>query len=284
MTIKGSWPLKLLHTETSSWHYRSQTEKNDIYWLLLPHRDFKTTGQDCSLLLWMAKKKKWGCEETSEILQSNAIKEREPKRKPATWKRGSKEAHLNYWMHSGASVIVYLPVSPITALCWTSSILNRPRTSNDLSRPQQITGQEGSGVTITQMQANSGRGHEMGSKNAHLMLSTGDLVWLPGAGSGGKPGSASGGTPTSSSSSWLQNHSSPLRGNGHAFLLTENEWWCFHFDGASLGNSPHTLAQWGEKCDCKQWLAQFISPSTAKGKELHLQPLLRNAEQNMALN
>lgn len=27
-----------------------------------------------------------------------------------------------------------------------------------------------------------------------------------------------------------------------AFLLTENEWWCFHFDGVSLGNSPHTLA------------------------------------------
>lgn len=88
-----------------------------------------------------------------------------------------------------------------------------------------------------------GRGCETGSKNAHLMLSTGDLVCLPGVRSGGKPASAGGGIPPRAAAAGCGTTNRLWQAVGSsAFLLTENEWWCFHFDGASLGNSPHTLA------------------------------------------
>lgn len=53
---------------------------------------------------------------------------------------------------------------PITALCRTTSILNRPKIPNVPSRSQQVPGREGGDVTITQMQTNRGRVHEMRSK------------------------------------------------------------------------------------------------------------------------
>lgn len=172
---------------------------------------------------------------------------------------------------------------PITALCRTASILNRPKIPNDPSRSQQMAGREDGSVTVTQMyetQANRERGREMQYKNAHLMLSTGDLVCLPGVCSGGKPASAGGGIPTSSGSSRLQNHSPPLRGHGHSFdwkwVMLFSLWWRLFIKLPLHPSSPR------EKCDCKQWLLQFISPSTAKGKELYLQPLLRNPKQNTA--
>lgn len=65
------------------------------------------------------------------------------------------------------------------------------------------------------------------------------------------------------------------------FLLTGSEWWCFHFDDVSSANFPPILALWGKIYDWKQWLVEFISPSTDRSKELYLQPFLENIKKNL---
>lgn len=146
-------------------------------------------------------------------------------------------------------------------LCCGSPLWHRTRTEPTPAAPlalmsPQVPADHQAGqwcchsTQIRELQGNMGMGHEMGSKDKNSMLSTGDLVCLTGVCPhniwvhlhqpvlGYPPRPAEAGCRTTAH----------LRGatGSNVLILIRKKWWYFHFDGASLGNSPCTLAQQGK--------------------------------------
>lgn len=195
------------------------------------HTDFKTTGQHCSLLLWMAKKI---CDDVKKMWNSVEYCCNRERTKRKTGNLENRRAKRHIYMTRGIQEQALHYICLCDHHC---SVYNyRPKGPNHSSKCQQMTEQDDAGVTGIQMyetQANRGRGHKMGPKNAHLMLRMGDLVCLPGVHSSRKSALASGGIPIPSSSSQLQNHSPSSTGRRQNCLSSDwkwvmvfSVWWC----------------------------------------------------------